>query len=47
MSGPIPDDHSHHVTYETQFLDIFWGALIGLILHHCDVKFNVEHPASD
>ena len=34
MSGPIPDDHNHHVTYEAQPHDIFLGAPTGVTLHH-------------
>ena len=34
MSSPIPDDHSHHVTYEAQLHDISWGPLPSVTLHH-------------
>ena len=34
MSSPIPDDHSHHVTYKAWLYFIFWRALTGVNLHH-------------
>ena len=34
ISSPFPDDYSHHVTYEAQHHDIFWGAPTGFTLHH-------------
>ena len=34
MSGPIPDDHSHHVTYEAQLHDISRGVPTDVTLHH-------------
>ena len=33
-SGPIPDDHSHHVAYKAQLHDTLRGALIGVSPHH-------------
>ena len=34
MTGPIPDDYSHHVTYEAQLHDISRVAPTGVMLHH-------------
>ena len=44
MSSPIPDDHSHHVTYKAPLHDILWGAPTGVTLHHWWCKSDVEHP---
>ena len=46
MTSPIPDDHSHHVTYEAWLHDISWGVLTGVTLHHWWCKSDVGHPVS-
>ena len=37
MFSPIPDDHSHHLTYEAWLDDTLWGAPTGVTVHHGDV----------
>ena len=46
MFGPIPDDHSHHVTSEAWLDDILWGAPTGVTLHHWCCISDVTHPVS-